>query len=182
MVGCEIDVEFGKGRVADLRSGVFSGERGEVRGSGEDQALIGGFVVPGCVRSGGGLGYDLRTAIEEFDDVGNVEDVLIESREEENLVAPDRPADCAPDLLLAIVWLEGKEGIRCAEGAVAEIVEGGAVQVIGARFGDDIDDRAAGASLFSAVRIGRRGTPVRLRWRTGRERDSVRGIARRRRC
>jgi len=100
------------------------------------------------------LGYDLRTAVEEFDDIGNVEDVLIESGEEENLVALDWTADGASDLLLAIVWLEGKKRIRRAEGTVAEVVERGTVQVIGARFGDDIDDRAAGASLFSAVRIG----------------------------
>ncbi len=100
------------------------------------------------------MGHDLRTAIEEFDDVGNVEDVLIESGEEEDLVALEGAADGASDLLLTIVRLEREEGIGGAEGTVAKIVERGAVHVIGARLGDDVDDGAAGASLFSAVGIG----------------------------
>ena len=154
MAGREIDVELGVGRVADLRGGIFSGKRGELGGGGEDQGLIGGLVITGSVRSGGGLGHDLRTAVEEFDYVGRVEDVLVESGEEENLVALDGAADGASELLLAIVRLEGEERIGSAEGAVAEIEERGAVQVIGAGFGDDVDDGAAGASLFSAVSVG----------------------------
>jgi hypothetical protein len=109
MAGCEIDVELGVGRVADLRGGIFSGKRSELGGSGEDQGLIGGFVVSGSVRSGGGLGNDLRAAVEEFDYVGRVEDVLVESGEKENLVALDGAADGASELLLAIVRLEGEE-------------------------------------------------------------------------
>ena len=36
MMGREIDVELGVGRVPDLRGGILSGERGETRGGGED--------------------------------------------------------------------------------------------------------------------------------------------------
>ena len=90
------------------------------------------------------MGDDLRTAVEEFDDVRNVEDVLIESGEKENLVALERAADGASDLLLAVVRLEGEEGIGGSEGTVAQIVERGAVDVIRAGLGDDVDDGAAG--------------------------------------
>jgi hypothetical protein len=153
MVGSEIDVELGVGRVADLRGGIFSGEGGEMGGGVEDQGLIGGFVVSGSVGPGGG-GHDLRSAIEELDDVGRVEDVLIESSEEENLVALERAADGASELLLAIVRLESEESVGGAEGTVAQVVEDGAMDVIGAGLGDDVDDGAAGASLFGAVGVG----------------------------
>jgi hypothetical protein len=115
--------------------------------------LIGGFVVSGSVGPGGG-GHDLRSAIEELDDVGRVEDVLIESSEEENLVALERAADGASELLLAIVRLESEESVGGAEGTVAQVVEDGAMDVIGAGLGDDVDDGAAGASLFGAVGVG----------------------------
>src|SRR5579864_1036378 len=124
-------------------------------GGGEDQSLIGGFVVSGRVRSGAGGGHNFRAAIEEFDYVGRVEDVLIESGEEENLVALEWAADGASELLLAIVRLERQEGIRGAERTVAQVIEDGAMNVIGSGLGDDVDDRSAGASLFGAVGIGR---------------------------
>ncbi len=150
----EIDIQLGIGRVADLRGGIFSGERGELGGGSEDQSLIGGLVIAGSVWSGRGLGHDLRTAVEEFDYVGGVEDVLIESGEEENLVSLNGAADGASELLLAIVRLKGEERIRSTEGTVAEIVERGAMHVIGAGLGDDVNDGAAGASLFGSVGIG----------------------------
>ena len=150
----EIDVELGVGGVADLRGGIFSGERSQLRGGGEDQGLIGGFVIAGSVGAGAGLRNDLRTAVEEFNDVGRMKNVLIESGEEENLVALQRTADGASDLLLAVVRLEREKRIGRAEGTVAQIVKAGAVQVIGAGLGDDVDDGAARASLLGAVGIG----------------------------
>src|ERR1700681_981000 len=87
MAGSEIDVELGVGRVSDLRGGIFAGERSEVSGGGDDQCLIGGFVVSGGVRSGASGGNDLRSAVEEFDDAGRVKDVLVEAGEEEDSVA-----------------------------------------------------------------------------------------------
>ena len=56
MVGREIDVELGIGGVADLRGGIFSGERGELGGGGEDQGLVGSFVVSRRVRPGAAAG------------------------------------------------------------------------------------------------------------------------------
>ena len=81
----EIDIELGVGAVADLRGGIFSGERGQLRGRAEDQGLVVSFVVAGRVGPGSGLRDDLRAAAQEFDDIGIVEDVLIESGEKENL-------------------------------------------------------------------------------------------------
>ena len=117
--------------------------------------MIGGFVVSGRVRSGAGGGHDFRGAIEELDDVGGVEDVLIESGEKENLIALKRAADGASELLLAIVRLEREESVGSAEGTVSHVVEDGAMNMIGAGFSDDVDNRSTGASLFGAVGIGR---------------------------
>ena len=150
----EIDVELGVDGIADLSGGIFSGEGGELGGGGEDQGLIAGFVVSGSERSGASLGNDLRGAVQEFDYVGDVEVVLIESGEEEDFILLDGATDGASGLLLAVVGLEGEEGVGCAEGAVTKEVESSAVPVIGSGLGDDVDDSAAGASEFGAVRIG----------------------------
>ncbi len=151
----EIDIELGVGGVADLRGRIRSGQRIELGGRGEDQGLIAGFVIAGGVRSGAGLRDDLHGAVEEFDDVGDVEVVLIESGEEEDLVLLDGTADGASALLLAAVRFEGQEGVGGPESAVADVIESGAVPVIGTGLGDYVNDRAAGASLFGAVGIGR---------------------------
>ena len=82
------------------------------------------------LRPGAGLRDDLRAAVEKLHYVGHVEDVLIESGEEKYLVALQRPADGASDLLLAVVRLEMPERVSGAEGAIAQVVEGGAVQMI----------------------------------------------------
>ena len=111
MVRREIDVELSVGCVADLRGGIFSGERGELRRGGEDQGLIGDFVVSGSVGAGASGGDDLRSAVQEFDYVGGVEDMLIEAGEEENLVALERTADGASELLLAVVRFESEKGV-----------------------------------------------------------------------
>ena len=136
----EIDVELGVGGVADLRGRILSGERGEMRGGGEDQGLIGGLVVSGRLGPGGGSGRGSRYAIEEFDDVGGIEvggmevggmeDVLIEAGEQENFVALEWAADSASELLLAIVGLERQQTISRAKGAISHVVEDGAVDVI----------------------------------------------------
>src|ERR1700730_8553118 len=84
-----------------------------------------------------------------------MEVVLVETSEEKDFVFLDGTADGASDLLLAVVRLEGEEGIGGAEGAVAEEVESGAVPVIRSRLGDDVDDRSARAPEFSAIGVGR---------------------------
>src|SRR5579863_549132 len=82
-----------------------------------------------------------------------MEDVLIESRKEEDFVAFKRAADGTADLLLAVVRFEGEKGIGRAEGTVPQIVEGCAVHVIRTGFCDHVDDRTAGASLLRTVGI-----------------------------
>ena len=56
--------------------------------------------------------------------------------------------------LLAVVGLEREEGIGGAEGTVAKIVKRGAMYVVGAGLGDDVDHGTGGASLLGAVGIG----------------------------
>ena len=113
---------------------------------------------------------DLHGAVEELDYVGNVEEVLIEAGEEEDFVFLDGTAEGGCALLLDAVRVESRsfrgdvrawpssgrlhwrnpqvhKGIgRAAEAAVADVIQAGAVPVIGAGLGDDVDDGAAGAS------------------------------------
>ncbi len=79
--------------------------------------------------------------------------MLVEPAEEEDFVFPDGTAERGSALLLAAMRLESHHGIGRAESAVADVVEAGAVPVIGARFGDDVDDCTAGASLLRTVGI-----------------------------
>src|SRR5579863_758838 len=127
IAGRKVDIELAENGVADLGGGVFSGERGELGGGGEDKGLVTGFVVAGRVGAGSGLGNDLRTAVEELDDVRDVKEVLIEPSEKEDFIFLDRASDGASGLLLAVVRAEGEEGIGGAEGAIAEEIESGAL-------------------------------------------------------
>ena len=92
-----------------MRGGIFTGKRCELGGSGENQGLIVGFVVSGSVRAGAGLRGDLRAAVQKFDDVGHVKNVLIESRKEKCLITLERASDRASELLPAVMWFEGEE-------------------------------------------------------------------------
>ena len=138
-----------------MRGGIRAGEGGELSGGGEDESLVAGFVVAGSEGPGSGLRDDLHGAVEEFDDVGNVEVVLIEAGEEEDFVFLEGTAKGGSALLLAAVRFEGHKGSSgAAEAAVADVIEAGAMPVIGAGLGDDVDYGAAGASLLSTVGIG----------------------------
>ena len=150
----EIDIEFGVGGIADLRGGKGSSKRGEMSRCGEDEGLIAGFIITGRVGSDTGLGLDRHGAIEEFDDIGDVEVMLIETAEEEDFIFPDGTAERGSALLLAAMGLEGHHRIGGAKSAVANVIETGAVPVVGAGLGDNVDDGAAGASLLRAVGIG----------------------------
>src|SRR5579872_5501463 len=147
----EIDVELAVAGISDLSGWILSSKRTELRGGGEDQPFVAGFVVTRRVRSGAGLRNDFRAAVEKFDDVGDMEDVLIESGKKENLVALERAADSASDLLLAVVRPEREKRAGGSERTVAQIVERGAVNVIGSRLGDNVDDGASGTALLGAV-------------------------------
>ena len=130
MPGREIYVELAVGGIADLGGGIFSGERSQSRGRCEDESLIGRFIVTGSCRPGARLWHDSRAAIEKFDYIGYVEDVLIESGKEENFVALQRTADCASHLLLAIVRAKSQKRVGCSQRTVAKIIESRSVQVI----------------------------------------------------
>src|SRR5208337_323666 len=150
----EIDIEFGVGGIADLRGGKGSSKRGEMSRCGEDEGLIAGFIITGRVGSDTGLGLDRHGAIEEFDDIGDADVMLIETAEEEDFIFPDGPGERGSALLLAAMGLEGHHRIGGAKSAVANVIETGAVPVVGAGLGDNVDDGAAGASLLRAVGIG----------------------------
>ena len=150
----EIDVELAERGVADLRGGIFSGERGEAVGGGEDQGLIVGLVVAGSGGAGAKLRNHLSGAVKEFDYVGRVKDMLVKSGEEEDFVLLDGAADGGSGLLLAAVRLEGEERVGGAECAVAEDNRTGAVRWLEPGFRDDVDDGSAGAAEFGAIGVG----------------------------
>src|SRR5690348_7366767 len=147
-----VDVELGVGGVADLRGGIFSGQRRELGRSGKYQGGVRGLIVP-WNGVGAGLRAQLRTAVQELHDVGNAEDMLVKSGEKEDLVALDGTADGASHLLLPVMRLEGEKRIAGAERTIAQIVEPGAMQVIGAGFRDHIHHRASGSSLLCSIGI-----------------------------
>jgi len=83
-----------------------------------------------------------------------VEVVLIESREEKDLISLDRTAERASALLLAAVRFKVHKRIgSAAESAVANIIEPRAVPVVGAGFRDYINHSAPRASLFGPIGI-----------------------------
>ena len=71
-------------------------------GGSEDQSLVGGFIVAGCVGSGGGLGDDLRAAVEKFDEkffsVGGGPFVWVDSQRVPGASAGIIEAGFAPDI------------------------------------------------------------------------------------
>ncbi len=94
-----------------------------MRGCREDERLICSLVVSGSGEAGAGFRDYLRAAVEEFDNVGDMEEMLVESREEEDFVALERAAYCASDLLLAVVRLECKKRVGRAKGTVAQVIK-----------------------------------------------------------
>ncbi len=119
------------------------------------KSLIAGFVVAGSGGAGAGLGNDYAAAVDKADDRRFMEDVLIEAGEEEDAVAAEWAADGRAKLVLLAGGLDVQEGVAGVEGAVAEVIESGAVKFVGAGFGDDVDHGAAGASGFGGDGIGR---------------------------
>jgi hypothetical protein len=105
----KVDIEFRVRRISDLCSRILARKGRKLRSSGEDQGLICSFVIAAAVRSGAGLWNDARAAVQKFDDIGHVKDVLIESGKEEDFVALQRSADSASDLLLAVMRFEGEK-------------------------------------------------------------------------
>src|SRR3954462_3844806 len=82
-----------------------------------------------------------------------MENVLVESGEEKDLVGLQRTANGAPDLLLAVVRLESEEWGGGAERTVAKVVKACAMVVVRSGLGDHVDHSAARASLLSAIGI-----------------------------
>ena len=116
--------------------------------------MVAGFVVAGGGGAGAGLRDDYAAAVDEADDRGLVENVLIEAGEEEDAVAAERTSEGEAELLLLAGRFHIEEWIAGVEGAVAEVIEPGAVKFVRAGLGDDVDDGAAGASGFGGDGIG----------------------------
>lgn len=152
----EIDIELGIRGIADLRSGVRSGEGSELCGGSEDQSLVAGLIVAGRIRPGASLRHNLHRPIEKFHYVRYAEVVLIESGKEKDFISLERAAERGSALLLLAVRLERHErSSSAAECAVANVIKAGAMPVVGPGLGDDVNNRAAGTSHFSSVGIGR---------------------------
>ena len=145
---------FKKAGVPQHGCGIGSGLLRKLRGGGEYQRLIGGFVVARSFGSGARLGNDHRASVGEAHYRRNVEAVLVEAGKEECAVAAHWAAEGEAELLLLIVGLEVHEGMLGGERAVAHVIEIGSVKTVGPGFGDHIHHRAAGASQFGAVGIG----------------------------
>ena len=79
---------------------------------------------------------------------------MIESSEEEDFVLFDGAANGGSALLLAAVGFERHHRIGRTESAVADVIQSAAVPVVGAGFGDDVDDCAASASQLGTGGIG----------------------------
>lgn len=82
----KVDIELRIGRISDLCRRIFPCQGRKLGSSGKDQGLVGSFVIAGAIRPGLWLWNDARAAIQKFDDIRHVKDVLIESREEEDLI------------------------------------------------------------------------------------------------
>ena len=74
--------------------------------------------------------------------------------EEEQLVAHDRAARIAAELFALQEVPLGQEEVFRVERAVARVAERAAVEVVGARAGDGVDDRAGARTLRGAVVAG----------------------------
>src|SRR5690348_3978390 len=76
------------------------------------------------------------------------------STEEKEAVLLDRAAGAASELIAleeVMCWREEVAGIQVA---VAQKLEGAAVQLVGAGFGDHVDNRAGAAAVLGAVAVG----------------------------
>jgi hypothetical protein len=77
--------------------------------------------------------------------------------EEERLVPHDAAAKAAAELLLTQArfrTVAAREELVRVVLLVAEEAVAGAVEVVGARLGEDVDDRAGGASTLGRVHVG----------------------------
>src|SRR5579859_2023753 len=108
MTRAQIHIELAVRRVTDLRRAILPSQRTQLRCRGKDKRLIGGFVVSSNTWTSG-LRKKLGASVQELDHIGHVKNVLVKSAKEENLIALDRSADGASDLLLPVVRLECQE-------------------------------------------------------------------------
>src|SRR6266849_184024 len=76
------------------------------------------------------------------------------SGEEEQLVLDKRAAEAAAELVAAEIIERLAVGGGGGEGFRAEVLKGAAVNVVGARLGDDVDDPACGAAEFGIGAAG----------------------------
>jgi len=69
----------------------------------------------------------------------------------ERAVLPDRPADGDPELIQLELRFARVKVLTSIQGAVAQKLEGGSVQFVRSRAGDDVDDCASGRKLRVVV-------------------------------
>src|SRR5271170_682308 len=140
------EIQFKEAGVAGHGGRELTGERGQLRGGGEHDCLIAGFVVAGVQWLLAGLRDNLRAAIQKADHRRYMKDVLVESAIKEDAVAMQRTAEGESELLLLRVRFEIEVGLGRAECAVSNEIKVSPVKLIRAGFRDHVDNRAAGSS------------------------------------
>src|SRR5271157_2036346 len=81
--------------------------------------------------------------------------MLVKAGIEEYPVLANRPSQSGAELLLAIVGLAGGIRLLSVKGAVAEVIERGAVPLVAARLGHYVEYGAASPAEFGAVGVRR---------------------------
>ena len=146
--GRQGEVQLGESGIALHGGGIVAAHAVQLLRRRHHQRLVGIVVVDGLRNDRGG-------AVGELHHRGHGQQVLIKAGIEKDAVFADRSSQRSAKLLLAIVGLAGGEGRLGIEIAIAQVVEVAAVPLIGARFGSDVEHRAARASQLRAVGVGR---------------------------
>ena len=75
-------------------------------------------------------------------------------KEEKGAVFLDRASECSAELILILLRRDWVEVSFCVQNGVAEIFVNIAVELVGARLCDDVDDGAGVATVFGIEGIG----------------------------
>src|SRR5271166_861258 len=93
--------------------------------------------------------------------------MLVKAGIEEYPVLANRPSQSTAELLLAIVGLAGGIRLLSVKGAVAKVIERGAVPLVAARLGHYVEYGAASPAEFGAVGVRRYAELLQRRTRQG---------------
>lgn len=119
------EVQLGESGIALHGGGIGAAHTVEVGGGSHHQLLVGIVVV-------GGLGNNGCASVGKLHHRGHGQQVLIKAGIEEDAVFADRSSEGGAELLLAVVRFAVGIGLLRVKIAISQIVETGAVPLIGA--------------------------------------------------